>query len=96
MLLSRLLILPIFHSTAGDKHLPSAKCKRRVFRMDQKSFLIAIEFKSMDAYISTRTNQAQTLIERTLLKQKNHFVDFCFIVMFFVCSSSVQMFLQVS
>lgn len=34
----------------------------------------AVKFKRTDVYISATKNQAQTLIERTLLKQKNHFV----------------------
>lgn len=56
----------------------------------------ALKFKRTDVYISATKNQAQTLIERTLLKQKNHFVEYCFIVTFFVCSSSVQMLLQLN
>ena len=56
----------------------------------------AIKLKRMNVHISTRTNQAQALIGRTLLKQKNHFVEYCFIVMFFGCSSSVQMLLQLN
>ena len=85
MLLFRLLISAMFHST-GAKPLPGVKDGSSEWTRSR------LDSNKVEKHECSHLDE-DTLIGRTLLKQKNHFVEYCFIVMFFGCSSSVQMLL---